>query len=147
MRKTRAAISVALAVNSDPHAPHWGYQLIRKTNVKSGTLYPILQSMCNLGWLTMSWEHDNDAEWSGRPRRRYYHLTDTGRAELTALLAAARHEKRFADLWPAGSSQPSPETVRNCAPTDDNSLTDSACRRAASNAARSAPAGSSSETA
>ncbi|WP_028920983.1 helix-turn-helix transcriptional regulator [Pseudonocardia acaciae] len=96
MRRTKALVKVAQVMAAEPHGRYWGYELTREAKVLSGTLYPILRSMRDEGWLNASWE--NPEESRGRPPRQYYELTDEGRAALGALLAAARRERRFADL-------------------------------------------------
>ena len=63
----------------------YGYQMVeelrRRSNktfdLKSGTLYPLLHSLEQKGFIT-AWEEESD---SSRPRR-YYHLTDAGRKQL-----------------------------------------------------------------
>ena len=63
----------------------YGYQMVeelrrRSENVfalRSGTLYPLLHTLEQKGWIT-SWE---ETAGSTRPRR-YYHLTDQGRKQL-----------------------------------------------------------------
>jgi PadR family transcriptional regulator PadR len=96
MRKTRATVQVAMALFDDPSAKHWGYDLSKKSGVCSGTLYPMLTSMLNEGWLSDGWE--NPAETGGRPPRRYYLITDLGIARLGGLLAEARTDRRFTGL-------------------------------------------------
>ena len=59
----------------------YGYQMIeelrrrsdRTFELKAGTLYPLLHSLEQKGYIT-AWEEVSDA---ARPRR-YYHLTETG---------------------------------------------------------------------
>lgn len=92
MRLTHATVHVALALMSDPGGQHWGYDLSRRTHVRSGVLYPILQRMLDHGWLTDGWEPGPDPR---RPRRRYYRLTDEGHRGLGALLDAAARDSRF----------------------------------------------------
>ena len=63
----------------------YGYQMIEELrrrsdhtfDLKAGTLYPLLHSLEQQGFV-IAWEED--AELS-RPRR-YYHLTDSGKAQL-----------------------------------------------------------------
>ena len=63
----------------------YGYQMIEELrrrsddtfSLKAGTLYPLLHSQEQKGCVT-AWEENAD---SARPRR-YYHLTDAGRAQL-----------------------------------------------------------------
>jgi PadR family transcriptional regulator PadR len=96
MRRTRALVDVAIAIMSDPSGRHWGYELTRKSGVRSGVLYPILSRMLAEEWLTDGWE--DPATPGGRPPRRYYELTEAGKRELGAVLAAARTDARFRDL-------------------------------------------------
>jgi PadR family transcriptional regulator PadR len=85
-----------MALLEDPNGRHWGYELSRKSGVRSGVLYPKLAQMLNEGWLTDGWE--DPATIQGRSPRRYYELTDMGRRELAAVLQAVRTDARFAGL-------------------------------------------------
>ena len=63
----------------------YGYQMTEELRrrsdktfeLKSGTLYPLLHTLEQKGYIT-AWEEASD---SSRPRR-YYHPTDTGRTHL-----------------------------------------------------------------
>ena len=52
----------------------YGYDISRKTGLKSGTLYPILMRLAGNGLLETSWEM---AE-TGKPPRHLYKLTKDG---------------------------------------------------------------------
>jgi PadR family transcriptional regulator PadR len=97
MRKTHALIQVVLALMDDPGGRHWGYELSKRSGVRSGVLYPVLQRMLDEGWLVDGWE---DPAESGRkrPPRRYYEVTGEGRTELAAVLNEARRDARFRAL-------------------------------------------------
>ena len=64
----------------------YGYQIIEELSkrsdktfeLKAGTLYPLLHTLEQKGYIT-AWEEVSDA---ARPRR-YYHLTETGHRALT----------------------------------------------------------------
>lgn len=71
----------------DPAGAHWGYDLRKRSGVRSGVLYPLLQRLLDSGWLSDGWE--DPAQVAGRPPRRYYKLTELGRRELSQLAAAA----------------------------------------------------------
>ncbi len=88
MRTTQNLLKVAVALMRAPTGQHWGYVLAQRAGVFSGTLYPLLRRLESEGWLAAGWE-DPATITDGRPPRRYYTLTPTGRSELGALAALA----------------------------------------------------------
>jgi PadR family transcriptional regulator, regulatory protein PadR len=64
------------ALGDEPQAWRHGYDLLRQTGLKSGSLYPILIRLTERGWLEASWESDPPP---GRPPRHLYRLTGEGR--------------------------------------------------------------------
>lgn len=95
MRKTHSLVQVATALMADPAGRHWGYDLSKRSGTRSGVLYPTLQRMLNEGWVQDGWEEQGEFQAKKRPPRRYYELTDKGKAELGALLIEARQDARF----------------------------------------------------
>jgi PadR family transcriptional regulator, regulatory protein PadR len=63
------------ALMQRPRAWHYGYDLSRLTELKSGTLYPILMRLCDRGVLESKWQ---PAAKEGRPPRHTYRLTTAG---------------------------------------------------------------------
>lgn len=65
--------------------PGWrhGYDLVRATGVRSGTLYPMLIRLEAQGWLEAEWQAPTEP---GRPPRHAYRLTAEG-ARVAAALA------------------------------------------------------------
>lgn len=98
MRRTYALVQVALALMIDTSGRHWGYELSKRSGVRSGVMYPILQRMLDKGWLDDGWESQPLAERAKRPPRRYYEVTDEGKIALGALIAEAQRDERFAAL-------------------------------------------------
>jgi PadR family transcriptional regulator, regulatory protein PadR len=98
VRRTYALVQVALVLMQDASGRHWGYELSKQSGVRSGVMYPILQRMLDDGWLDDGWEHQPRVGRAKRPPRRYYELTDEGKAALGALLAEARQDARFKPL-------------------------------------------------
>ena len=96
MRVTYSLVLVAVQLMSDQAGKHWGYELSRRSGVRTGVLYPILSRMLQRGWLTDGWESADEAV--GRRARRYYELTDVGRRELGAILVEARQDPRFVPI-------------------------------------------------
>jgi PadR family transcriptional regulator, regulatory protein PadR len=54
-----------------------GADVIKRSGIASGTLYPILFRLESAGWFVSRWE-DIDPGVAGRPRRRFYRVTPTG---------------------------------------------------------------------
>jgi PadR family transcriptional regulator, regulatory protein PadR len=76
--QTRMLLSALLE-----RASQWryGYDLSRETDLKAGTLYPILMRLSDAGWLEKRWEEPSAP---GRPPRHMYRLTQDGRAGARA---------------------------------------------------------------
>lgn len=97
MKKTYALIRVLSALLDDPIGRHWGYDLSKRSGLRSGALYPILHRLLDHGWLVDGWEDQGSAR-GKRPPRRYYELTAEGHAAASAMLDEARREARFSAL-------------------------------------------------
>ncbi len=69
----------------EPEDWHYGYDLSRRTGLKSGTLYPILVRLADRGWLATRWA---EPERSGRPPRHMYRLTVEGARQAASSLSA-----------------------------------------------------------
>ncbi len=97
MKVTHSLVGVALAMiemDREGDGRQWGYELSKRSGVRSGVLYPQLDRMLSEGWLEDYWE--DLTEISGkRPARRYYTLTQEGRAQLGAVIRRAETEPRF----------------------------------------------------
>ena len=91
-RLTKATLAVidVLAVATDDD-PTWGLRICEEADLGPGTVYPILERLAEVGWLTSYWEAEQP---SGRPRRRYYELTGAGRTESAAAKAARESRRR-----------------------------------------------------
>jgi len=98
VRRTYALVLVALALMADANGRHWGYELSKRSGVRSGVMYPILQRMLGEGWLIDGWEDQPRVGTAKRPPRRYYEMTDEGKVALGAVIAEARRDARFAPL-------------------------------------------------
>lgn len=72
-----------------------GLDIARMTGMYTGTVYAILVRLQTVGWLRSRWEQI-DPVVEGRPARRYYAVTDSGRtaaAEALAQAQAAAHAR------------------------------------------------------
>jgi PadR family transcriptional regulator PadR len=79
--QTLAVLELLLA---SPRSWHYGYALIQRTGLKSGTLYPILLRLADQGWLDTQWSQPEEP---GRPRRHTYRLTAEGAKSARERLA------------------------------------------------------------
>ena len=86
------ALAVLAALLDQPRSWHHGYDLSSRTNLKSGTLYPILMRLSDRGLLESKWETDVQAS---RPPRHMYKMNAQG-------LAYAR--KQLSDCLPKVTS-------------------------------------------
>ncbi|RAM38288.1 PadR family transcriptional regulator [Arthrobacter globiformis] len=77
-----------LALRALSAGPSYGYAIISELErngfgtIKGGTLYPLLTRYQAAGMVTTEWKAGD-----GGPGRKYFALTDYGRAELTRLSA------------------------------------------------------------
>ncbi len=81
----------------------YGLEICKATNQNSGTVYPILARLEEMGWLESRWE-DINPHMQERPRRRYYQLTAEGRAG--ALAANDPHALIIRTEEPAPAPEP-----------------------------------------
>ncbi|OAZ44248.1 PadR family transcriptional regulator [Microbacterium arborescens] len=73
----------------------WGLRIVSRTGRPAGTVYPILERLESMEWVTSEWEVDPSR--SG-PRRRLYRLTPDGLAAARAAVDehAVRMQRRRA---------------------------------------------------
>jgi DNA-binding PadR family transcriptional regulator len=86
-RLTRTTTRTLLAFLEAPRNWRYGYDLMKTTDLSSGTLYPLLARLAEEGWLESRWE---ESELQGRPARQLYRLTATGRDQARQALERAR---------------------------------------------------------
>ncbi|MGO8958694.1 MAG: PadR family transcriptional regulator [Streptosporangiaceae bacterium] len=88
-RMTLPTQLVLRAMLADPMQEKYGLQICAEAGLPSGTIHPILARFEHLGWLESSWEDEANAHEEGRPRRRYYRLTEDGAERACLALARA----------------------------------------------------------
>lgn len=91
-RLSITAVSVLQAI-ADGH--EYGFDVIDRTGLPSGTVYPALSRLERDGYLKSSWEDEAEAHAEGRPARRYYRVTAPG---VRALGAALDHYRALVPL-------------------------------------------------
>ncbi|MGH3304642.1 MAG: PadR family transcriptional regulator [Streptosporangiaceae bacterium] len=86
-RFSAQTLALLAALGSGPRQWHHGYALAKQTQLKSGTLYPILIRLAERGLVQACWELEPEP---GRPRRHQYQLTAEGQQVAAAALADAK---------------------------------------------------------
>ncbi|MFF8537343.1 PadR family transcriptional regulator [Streptomyces sp. NPDC015532] len=92
LRLTKPTIAVLEALlSATADAPAWGLSICRDADLGPGTVYPILDRLTERGWVT---SQEETGPHPGRPARRFYELTGTGRLMASEALRA-RQARRF----------------------------------------------------
>jgi PadR family transcriptional regulator, regulatory protein PadR len=82
-----AAVSVLHAVAS---GVRYGFDVMDRTELPSGTVYPALSRLERDGFVRSQWEDLEKAHGDRRPPRRYYRITAQGERALTDALERFR---------------------------------------------------------
>lgn len=82
--------SGALVLQAIQQGFRHGFDILRATDLPSGSVYPLLRRLEAARLVDSRWEDADDAHEAARPQRRYYTLTPAGRTAL----AAARERVR-----------------------------------------------------
>ncbi|GAA1751378.1 PadR family transcriptional regulator [Aeromicrobium alkaliterrae] len=85
-RRTQARVAIATTMLATPDAQLWGYELSKNSRVGPGSMYPFLSELLEAGYLTDGWDTNRE---TGERTRRYYRLTDHGKAYLSSFVSAA----------------------------------------------------------
>ena len=92
-----AAVAVLHAVAS---GVRYGFDVMDRTELPSGTVYPVLSRLERDGFVKSHWEDLETAHGDRRPPRRYYRITAQGERALAEAL------DRFRALKPIRSPLP-----------------------------------------
>jgi PadR family transcriptional regulator, regulatory protein PadR len=97
MNPPRLSHSAALILKALSLGYRFGFDIMDVTGLPSGTVYPALRRLERDKLVHSSWEPDSEAAANQRPARRYYEITQTGKA---AALAATERYPLLARLVP-----------------------------------------------
>jgi DNA-binding PadR family transcriptional regulator len=81
----------------------YGFDIIDRTALPSGTVYPSLGRLERDGFVKAAWESEAAAHADGRPARRYYRLTASGVRALSEAAAFYRSMRPAGKPRTAGS--------------------------------------------
>ena len=87
MSAPRMTLPPALILGAIAEGARYGFDIMDATGLPSGTVYPALRRLETRGCLKSSWENARSALEAGRPRRRVYQITRSGKALLPAARA------------------------------------------------------------
>ena len=92
---SRLTITACSVLQALADGAGYGFEVIDRTGLPSGTVYPALSRLERDGYVASSWEPEEQAHAEGRPARRYYRVTAPGVRQLRDAT------RRFQSLLPA----------------------------------------------
>jgi len=78
MGKSYLSYSAAVILRTVANGYEYGFDIIDITGLPSGTVYPALRRLEDLGYVDSKWEKHEIAQRELRPPRKYYRLTEAG---------------------------------------------------------------------
>ena len=82
---TRNTLKLLSVFVNSPVTDFYGLELSELAGVAYGSLLPLLIRLEDAGWLNGEWEHIDPAK-EGRPKRKYFRLTEDGMARSRELV-------------------------------------------------------------
>jgi len=90
MREHSLSYAAAAVLEAIAKGHQYGFDVIGVTGLASGTVYPALRRLEDAGYVQSRWEDHRVAQREVRPARKYYEVTESGEAALTAALLRYR---------------------------------------------------------
>lgn len=87
MRTPRLGLGTITILQALEGDRRFGFDIMDATGLTSGTVYPALERLEELGFVRSKWERDAVAHKDGRPARRYFEITAAGSKALAEALA------------------------------------------------------------
>lgn len=82
----RLSVSAVSVLHAIADGSAYGFDVIERTGLPSGTVYPALSRLERDGYVRSAWEDEGAAHREGRPARRYYRVTAAGTRALAEAL-------------------------------------------------------------
>ena len=76
-KATKTFLKVITPFIHDAEAQYSGYDICKKTGLRTGAVYPLLYELLAKSWLSVEWEQTSASDRSG-PRRKLYKVTPEG---------------------------------------------------------------------
>jgi len=80
------SVGTVMVLHALARGHRYGFDVIEQTGLTSGTVYPALERLESRGFARSRWEDAEVAHEEKRPPRRYFEITDEGKAELIRAL-------------------------------------------------------------
>ena len=106
--KAYLSYSAAVILQALGNGYPFGFEIMDVTGLPSGTVYPALRRLEQMGLVESQWEKEGVAQRAQRPPRKYYQLTPGGKAALAEAVQRYRRLERLLP-GPARKTKPSPE--------------------------------------
>jgi DNA-binding PadR family transcriptional regulator len=97
--------NATLVLSALSRGARYGLEIMERTGLSSGTVYPALRRCEAEGLVRAEWESEEEAQRGWRPARRYYGLTPEGEAALERGLERVREQQRALGLFPDAARQ------------------------------------------
>lgn len=86
MSSTALSFGTVAVLHAVASGHRFGFDVVDATGLTTGSVYPALDRLEELGYLRSAWEAPEVAQREKRPARRYFALTATGAHALAAAL-------------------------------------------------------------
>ena len=93
MQKKPLAFGQVSILHAIADGNRFGFDIMDATGLTSGTVYPTLDRLESIGFLTSHWEDARTARRDKRPPRRYFDLTAAGATALAEALTRYKNLK------------------------------------------------------
>lgn len=90
MQRFHLTYSSVVVLQAVARRYRYGFDIMDATGLPSGTVYPALRRLKQLGYVSSSWEEQQIADAAKRPRRRYYEIEPRGTGALKDALQRFR---------------------------------------------------------
>jgi len=78
MGKSYLSFSATVILQAVANGYQYGFDIMDMTGLPSGTVYPALRRLEDMGYVSSKWEIHRIAQRELRPPRKYYEVTDDG---------------------------------------------------------------------
>jgi len=93
MQKAALTFGQVSILHAIADGSRFGFDIMDATGLTSGTVYPTLDKLESLGYVSSRWEDVKRARRDKRPPRRYFDLTASGAQALAAALTKYKNLK------------------------------------------------------